>query len=71
MASLLSKGSSLIRTGTYGPPESEVTAVPLWDAPLPSPQYAGYVNIPDTDKYIYYQLFVSQQSPLDDPLIVR
>ncbi len=72
IASLLSKGSSyLIQTGTYGPVGAEVTAVPLWDAPLPSPQYAGYVNIPDTDKYIYYQLFVSQQSPLDDRLIVR
>lgn len=72
VASFLSKGSSyLIQTGTYGPPGAEVSAVPLWNAPLLSPQYAGYVNIPDTDKYIYYQLFVSQQSPLADPLIVR
>ena len=71
VASFLSKGSSyLIQTGTYGPPGAEVFAVPLWNAPLLSPQYAGYVNVPDTDKYIYYQLFVSQQSPLADPLIV-
>ena len=57
--------------GTYGPTQSEVTATPLWDAPLPSPQYAGYINIPGTSKHIFYQLIVSQQSPAEDPLVVR
>ena len=54
----------------YGPSDSETVSVPLWEAPLPSPQYAGYVNIPGTEKFIFYQLIVSQQSPADDPLVV-
>lgn len=60
-----------MHAGSYGPTESEVTAVPLWDAPLPSPQYAGYINIPGTSKHIFYHLFLSHQSPAKDPLVVR
>ena len=57
--------------GSYGPNQSEVTAVPLWNAPLPSPQYAGYINIPGTSKHIFYHLIVSERSPGEDPLVVR
>lgn len=57
--------------GSYGPAQSEVTAVPLWNSPLPNPQYAGYINIPRTSKYIFYHLIVSQQSPAEDPLVIR
>lgn len=61
----------LLHTESYGPAAAEVTEMPLWDQPLPSPQYAGYVIIPGTTKHIFYQLFVSEQSPATDPLIVR
>ena len=57
--------------GSYGPAQSEVTAVPHWNAPLPSPQYAGYISVPGTSKHIFYHLIVSQRNPAEDPLIVR
>lgn len=68
-ALVLATGGSCVQS-VYGPAESEVTSVPLWTAPLPSPQYSGYVSAPGSEKYVFYQLFVSQQSPAEDPLVV-
>ncbi|KAK9834216.1 hypothetical protein WJX84_001506 [Apatococcus fuscideae] len=54
----------------FGPPEAEITTLPLWDDDLPSPQYGGYIVIPGTSRYIYYTLVVSENEPAIDPLIV-
>ena len=55
----------------YGPSASEILSLPLWDDELPSPQYSGYVVLPGTSKYMFYNLIVSEGDPATDPLVVR
>ena len=54
----------------YGPPEKLVSSVPGFDGPLPSPQYSGYLSIPDSEKQLFYILVISENIPEDDPLVL-
>lgn len=56
--------------GQYGPEEKELLSWPGYDGDLPSAQYSGYIQIPDTDKQLFYILVTSENSPEDDPLVL-
>ena len=54
----------------YGPAANEVTSFPGLAGPLPSKQYAGYVNVPGTAKQLYYILVTAESDPATAPLVL-
>jgi len=49
-------------------PADMITSLPGWNAPLPSAQYSGYLNIAG-GKHLHYWLVQSERDPVKDPLI--
>ena len=54
----------------FGPAESEMTTFPSFSGALPSKQYSGYVNVPGTQKELFYILVLSVNDPATDPLVL-
>ena len=50
-------------------PSDEVTALPGWDAPLPSKQYSGYLPVGRT-KRLHYWLVEAENAPDSAPLVL-
>ncbi len=50
-------------------PSDEVTALPGWDAPLPSKQYSGYLPVGRT-KQLHYWLVEAENAPDSAPLVL-
>jgi len=46
----------------------QVMSLPGWDAPLPTKQYSGYLNIAG-GKHLHYWLVQSTGNPATDPLV--
>jgi len=51
------------------PVADAITWLPGWDAPLPSPQYSGYLNISST-KHLHYWFVYSEKDPANDPVLL-
>ena len=47
--------------------EDEVTSLPGWDAPLPSKQFSGYLDIGNKKKHLHYWLIKAEASATVDP----
>ncbi|KAK9804123.1 hypothetical protein WJX73_001313 [Symbiochloris irregularis] len=54
----------------YGPAASEIKTFPGFSGTLPSKQYGGYINIPGTEKELYYILVTSENDPATDPIVL-
>ena len=50
-------------------PSDEVTALPGWDAPLPSKQYSGYLAVGE-HKQLHYWLVEAENAPASAPLVL-
>jgi hypothetical protein len=50
-------------------PSDEVTALPGWDAPLPSKQYSGYLAVGE-HKQLHYWLVEAENAPDSAPLVL-
>ena len=65
----------LVVCGAYGdwgadfPKEAEIKHLPGFQGNLPSKMFSGYVNIPASQKRLFYVLVTSQHEPKRDPLI--
>ena len=54
----------------YGPPDNEITSFPGFSGTLPSKQYGGYINVPGTEKQLFYMFVLSTSSPATDPVVL-
>jgi len=50
-------------------PEHMVKSLPGWDAPLPTTQYSGYIQV-DATKYLHYWFVESANNPKTDPVVL-
>jgi len=50
-------------------PADEVLSLPGWNAPLPSKQYSGYLNITST-KHLHYWLVLAETNPSTAPTVL-
>ena len=51
--------------------EHEIISLPGWNGSLPSKQYSGLIEIPNTNpsRYYHYWLVQSENDPINDPLV--
>ena len=47
--------------------KDEVTSLPGWDAPLPSKQFSGYLDIGGGKKHLHYWMIQAEASATVDP----
>eukprot|EP00054_Salpingoeca_dolichothecata_P013904 m.77893 g.77893 ORF g.77893 m.77893 type:complete len:473 (+) comp20708_c0_seq2:36-1454(+) len=62
----------LLTTAAAAPAADELKAMPGFDGPLPSKQYAGFANatVNGTEYHTFYMFVESQNDPSSDPLVL-
>ena len=70
--------ATLVAIASAGPIEKrtaaatadKIASLPLWDSELPSEQFSGYLDIPNSSKHLHYWLIESENDPEKDPVIL-
>ena len=60
----------LINAGLCAIIDDEITYLPGWGYDLPSKQYSGMIEIPDTNRHYHYWFIESFGDPMNDPFVV-
>ena len=58
------------RQRTAGATADKIASLPLWDSELPSDQFSGYLDIPNSSKHLHYWLIESENDPEKDPIVL-
>jgi len=62
---------SLVTVALAAPLSDQILSLPGWTGELPSPQFSGYLDLPDGNKHIHYWFIGSESSsPSTDPVTV-
>ena len=63
--------ASLLNVSLCAIADHEITSLPGWNGTLPSKQYSGLLQLPNTNpaRYYHYWLVQSENDPVNDPIV--
>ena len=59
-----------VSSRTWDAMADKIASLPLWDNELPSDQFSGYLDIPNSTKHLHYWLIESENDPANDPVVL-